>query len=923
MAVDPPIENEYVMGGSNKNKPPAMAKWLVFNFTKDGLHEEFIGDLQEIYQGRIIARGKFHARLMYWIDVLHLLIGFSSINLFRDQINFTIMFKNYFTTAFRNITKHKAYSAINLAGLTLGLACSMLIFQYVTIEKGADSFHENIDKIYRVALQEELNGQTNEPFSQIFRGVGDVLMDEIPEVENLTRTYSHFFQQGPTISYLANDETRHTFRDISSLLVDTTFLSVFSFPLLAGDPATAVQQPGAILVTETMAQKLFGDEDPMGKIVHYTLGSINIDFTITGILKNTPDNSHIQFDVVVPQDIFLSMVPEERLSAWVWRIRNYSTYISVRENADIEKIENVLTDRLNLHINSNIENAITYKAVLQPMKSVYFDRETDLGMTVGGRTQSTYHTGNERTVYFLTVIGIITLAIAFISYTNLSTIRSIDRAREVGIRKVAGAGKSTLKWQFFFEASLMNVLALSLAALLLFMLLPTISSYLQINITPSSWLDRSFLMLFGGVFLLGVALSGWYPAFVLSSFKPIAALKGNNAGHSGKSTLRKVLIVLQYTPAIALLVCMSVVYQQLNFMRDRDIGLDMGTLITVRSPRILPDEMSSAEAEMALRNEIYTLSSVEHVTYAGNQAGRGLNFQRQFQVDSAGQFGILDVLGTGIDHEFIDVYGLELLAGTAFREGDMTARRNTDPNWARNVLVNETMVRKCGFKNNEDAIGHIIKPLDAGRSYKIQGVLEDFNWSSLHQETQPVILWYKPENAFLTVKLSSADIADPIAQIKSIYNRLFPDEVFLYEMTDAVFKEQYREDEQFANLFGIFSLVGIFIASLGLYGLSAFTTARRSKEVGIRKVLGSSVNSVVGLLSKDFLLLVLLAFLLACPIAWFTMSSWLDNFAFKTELTFIPFITAGFGAILIAAITVSWKAYKAATVNPVDVLKNE
>jgi len=900
-----------------------MAKWLVFNFTKDGLHEEFIGDLQEIYQGRIIARGKFHARLMYWIDVLHLLIGFSSINLFRDQINFTIMFKNYFTTAFRNITKHKAYSAINLAGLTLGLACSMLIFQYVTIEKGADSFHENIDKIYRVALQEELNGQTNEPFSQIFRGVGDVLMDEIPEVENLTRTYSHFFQQGPTISYLANDETRHTFRDISSLLVDTTFLSVFSFPLLAGDPATAVQQPGAILVTETMAQKLFGDEDPMGKIVHYTLGSINIDFTITGILKNTPDNSHIQFDVVVPQDIFLSMVPEERLSAWVWRIRNYSTYISVRENADIEKIENVLTDRLNLHINSNIENAITYKAVLQPMKSVYFDRETDLGMTVGGRTQSTYHTGNERTVYFLTVIGIITLAIAFISYTNLSTIRSIDRAREVGIRKVAGAGKSTLKWQFFFEASLMNVLALSLAALLLFMLLPTISSYLQINITPSSWLDRSFLMLFGGVFLLGVALSGWYPAFVLSSFKPIAALKGNNAGHSGKSTLRKVLIVLQYTPAIALLVCMSVVYQQLNFMRDRDIGLDMGTLITVRSPRILPDEMSSAEAEMALRNEIYTLSSVEHVTYAGNQAGRGLNFQRQFQVDSAGQFGILDVLGTGIDHEFIDVYGLELLAGTAFREGDMTARRNTDPNWARNVLVNETMVRKCGFKNNEDAIGHIIKPLDAGRSYKIQGVLEDFNWSSLHQETQPVILWYKPENAFLTVKLSSADIADPIAQIKSIYNRLFPDEVFLYEMTDAVFKEQYREDEQFANLFGIFSLVGIFIASLGLYGLSAFTTARRSKEVGIRKVLGSSVNSVVGLLSKDFLLLVLLAFLLACPIAWFTMSSWLDNFAFKTELTFIPFITAGFGAILIAAITVSWKAYKAATVNPVDVLKNE
>ena len=924
MAVDPTVENEYVMGGVNKKKPPAMPKWLVFKFTGNMLHEEFIGDLHEIYQDRVMASGRFHARLMYWIDVLHLLIGFSSFDLFRSQINFTIMFKNYFTTAVRNTTKHKAYSAVNLAGLTLGLACSMLIFQYVTIEKGADSFHENIDKIYRVALQEELNGQAKEPFSRIFRGVGDVLMDEIPEVENLTRTYSHFFQQGPTIGYIVNDETRHTFRDIRSLLVDTTFLSVFSFPLLAGDPATALQQPGAILVTETMAQKLFGDEDPMGKVVHYTLGSITNDFIIAGILKDAPDNSHIQFDVVIPQDILLSLMPEERLSRFVWRQRNYTTYISVRENADIEKMENILTDRLNRHINSNIDrNAITYKAVLQPMKSVYFDRDTDLGMTVGGRTQSTYHTGNEQIVYFLTVIGIITLAIAFISYINLSTIRSIDRAREVGVRKVAGAGKSTLKWQFFFEASLMNVIALLLAVLLLFILLPTINSYLQINITPSSWLNRSFLMLFGGVFLLGVALSGWYPAFVLSSFKPIAALKGNNTASSGKSTLRKVLIVFQYTPAIALLVCMSVVYQQLNFMRDKDIGLDMGTLITVRSPKILPEEMSStAEAEMALRNEIYTLSSVEHVTYAGNQAGRGLNLQRQFQVDSAGQFGTLEVLGTGIDHEFIDVYGLELLAGKGFREGDKSMRGNTDPNWVPNILVNETTVRKCGFKNNEDAIGHIIRSQD-GLRFNIQGVLEDFNWFSLHQETQPVILWYWPLNAFLTIKLSSSDIAGSIAQIKSIHNRLFPDEVFLYEMTDEVFKEQYREDEQFANLFGIFSLVGILIASLGLFGLSAFTTARRSREVGIRKVLGASVNSVVGLLSRDFLFLVLLAFLLACPIAWFTMSSWLDNFAFKTELTFIPFIAAGLGAILVAVITVSWKAYKAATVNPVDVLKNE
>ena len=335
----------------------------------------------------------------------------------------------------------------------------------------------------------------------------------------------------------------------------------------------------------------------------------------------------------------------------------------------------------------------------------------------------------------------------------------------------------------------------------------------------------------------------------------------------------------------------------------------------------MPEDMNSRQAESVLKNEVMALSSVASVSFTGNQAGRGLNFTVPFQVDSAGLPGIQLAIGSGVDHDFANVYGLELLAGEPFREG-MAHNAGGHNQRISKVLVNETAVGIWGFKRNEDAVGQIVTSLD-GQKFYIHGVLEDFNWSSVHSKTQPVMFWYTPANRFMTIKLSSPGFNTPLKEIKSVYDKLFPEDVFHYEMTDAVFKDQYREDEKFAYLFGVFSGISILIASLGLFGLSAFTAARRSREVGIRKVLGASVNHIVKLLSKEFPLLILIAFLFACPIAWLTMGNWLKNFAFRIDMTAIPFIASGLAALIIAITTVGWKTFNAATANPVDVLKSE
>lgn len=906
------------------NRPPRWAEKLLQWYCAPHLLEEIQGDLLEVYKYQVSVNGRRKARWDYVQNVLEFVGPYTlrrksseSPSLFN-----TGMLKNYFITALRNIMRHPTYSFINVTGLTLGLMSSMLIFQYVTFENGSDRFHKKADKIYRIAFKRVVNDSPRETASQIFIGAGDAFTQQIPEIERFTRIRADFFQEGPTISYIQKGE-RTGFKDIRSIIVDSTFLSVFSFPLAEGDRHTALRQPKAILLTQSTARKIFGDENAIGRTVEYGLTHGLHTFTVTGVLQDVPANSHIQFDVLIPMETFIEVagMSAAELSDLAWEMREFTTYVEVRRGADIEKIQKMMTaiTARNLNIDEIGDNTKLI-AELQPLRKLYFDRKTDLGFTGFGSMQVCARTGNERMVYFFTVIAIITLAVSLMSYINLSTVRSLDRAKEVGIRKVVGAHKANLKLQFFLESTMINLAALILAVLFIFLLMPTVNPILRTNFTVTNWFSESFLLVFGSIFMLGVFLSGLYPAFVLSSFRPMAALKGKVNTLTERVNLRKALVILQYTPAIALLVCTIVVFSQLNFMRNMDVGLEMDKLVTVRTARFLPDGMRSRDGEAIMKKEVQKLASIEAVSFAGNQAGRGLNFSIPFSSD-AGSEGLHFLLGTGIDHDFTRVYGLKLLGGEGFRE-DMESHYDEGEQEAVRVLINVTAMRLLGIKEIENAVGSVVISADNQRYY-IQGVLDDFNWSSAHKATDPVMLWYRPANRFMTLKIASADLNSTLMEVKSIYNRLFPDDVFHYEMADDVFKYQYGDDEQFANLFGVFSGMAILIASLGLFGLSAFSADRRSKEVGIRKVLGATVNQLVHLLSREFLLLVLISFVIASPFAWLVMHNWLHTFAFRIELTALPFMAAGIGALVIALFAVSWKAISAAGRNPVNVLKAE
>jgi putative ABC transport system permease protein len=905
------------------NNPPEWAHKLLQLFCAADQLEEVSGDLLEEYHYQVKLNGH---RKAYW-DYVISVAGF--IQPFRRKRNsdqhstplFTsIMWKNYLTSAVRNFARNRVYSLINLAGLTLGLVSSMLIFQYVIFENSADSFHTKSDHLYRIAINRVTGKGTPEILSQIFLAAGETFKAEIPEVENFTRIRADFFQEGPTISYTHADE-KIAFKDVRSIIVDSTFLNVFTFPLVRGDEASALTLPNSILVTESTAQRLFGESDPIGKTIEYSMNQGPQSLQVAGVLKDLPANSHIQFDVVIPLEHYLGNFSERQRRS-PWGFREFTTYVQLRSGSDAKKVEAVMTDIIDRVIGEDLrEDNTTMTAHLQPMKSLYFDRETDLGITGFGSAIVATRTGNERMVYFFTVIAIITLGIALMSYINLSTVRSLDRAKEVGIRKVVGAHKHNLKVQFFMESTLMNVTALVIAIVFVMLLMPTFNAFVQTNFTWTSWFNQTFLILFGTVFIVGALLSGLYPAFILSSFMPIVALKGKVGSFTSRSGLRKVFVVLQYAPAIALLVCTIVVYHQLDFMRNMDVGLEMDKLITIRSARFLPEGMISREAEAAFKTEIRTISAVESASYAGNQAGRGLNFLVPFAIDSAGQAGIKFIKGSGVDHEFADVFGLKLLAGEPFTEG--TTPRSFEGESILTVLVNETTVRTWGIKKNSDAVARVVTDANGNRYY-VQGVLEDFNWSSVHKATDPVMLWYTPNNRFMTIRIAAgADFNHTLAQIKNIYDKLFPMDVFHYEFADDVYNRQYGEDEKFARLFGIFSGMAILIASLGLFGLSAFSAERRSREVGIRKVMGANVGQIVRLLSKEFIVLVFISFLIASPIAWLVMYSWLQNFAFHIGLTAIPFLVAGLGAVVIAIITVSVKSMSVANTNPVKVLRAE
>lgn len=814
------------------------------------------------------------------------------------------MFKNYLKIAFRNLRGKKGFSLINIAGLSIGLTCCLLIFQYVAFEYSFDRFHENENNVYRILQSYARSGEEMEiGHSFTAQALAPALKQGVPDIEEITRVHS----DNAIISTHGRPE--NAFEEDGILYVDPGFLKMFTFPRISGDAASTLTS-GTALLSQAAAKKYFGTADPIGQVLEVT-GAVEMSFKIAGVLQDAPANSHLQFEMLLPMEDLLrseryNAEPEE---GWSWN--NFSTYIQLHPEANRASAERKMTEQYLAYRGEIIKQQGARAALqLQPLKDVHLNADVLGAVDIV--------TGSYRTVYFFVVIGLVTLVIALVNYVNLATARAVNRSHEVGVRKVVGAHRSQLITQFLCESALTNIIAACIAIAIAAALIPVVNDLAETRLSVTMWMDAGFWTAFLATLATGTVLAGLYPAFVLSSFRPAAVLKGKSGSFAAHLWLRRGLVVLQFSASIVLVAGTAIVYNQLSFMRNMDLGLDLERILTVQAPRVLPEQVDPATATGTFLQELRRLPSVTEASASSTVPGQGFNWNgaaiRKATDDDA---NAIRGVATYIDTAFAALYGLEPVAGRDF--ADITISDDENAPWM--VMINQTATKSLGFSSPEEAVDQALNI--GGYDARIIGVYRDFNWSSAHQEQQNIVFGHTNAGRHVSLRLATNDLPAAISSIQDVYDRLFPGNVFNYAFADEAFDQQYRNDQRFAKLFCISAGMAIFIACLGLLGLVAFTAQQRTKEIGMRKVLGATVPSIVTLLSKDFLKLVALGFLLAVPVAWYTMNQWLENFAYKIEIGPQTFLLSGLVALLIALVTLSWQSIKAAMANPVNSLRNE
>lgn len=889
---------------SKATPPQWMDKVLEF-FCASHLLEEVMGDLHERFHLRAKKVGASKARKYYLREVL----SFARPYIIKRKISNVpllkiAMIKNYFKIAYRSLLSKKVYSCINIIGLSIGITCCMLIFQYVNFEKSFDQFHTHESEIYRI-LPGFGRGGEKVAFDGAFtsQAMAPAFKEAIPEIAHITRVHP----DNIIVSDAAHPDK--VFEEEQVLYADRDFLEIFSFPVVAGD-SRQMLKPGTALLSLEAAQKYFGEDSPLGKTLS-VLGRVEQDYRVVGVFSDVPANSHLQFEVLLSIDGLLinGDYATEPEGGWSWN--NFGTYVELHPDSDPVLTEKKLTEAYLSHRGEALEHQGFKSAIkLQPLKDIH------LNATVAGPLNEVM--GSSRTVYFFTVIGLVTFFIALINYINLTTARALNRAREVGIRKVIGAQKIQLIIQFLCDSALTNIIALVLALAATASLIPRVNEIAQTHLTRELWLQSGFWLIVLSALVASTLLSGLYPAFILSSFKPMTVLKGKLNSSSSGVWLRQGLVVLQFAASIILIAGTVIIYDQLDYMRARDLGLNIDQVLTIEGPRNLAEEVDPSSATASFLYELRKIPGIEQTAASHSLPGQGFIWNgasiRKAADDPA---NAIRGVATYIDTSFAKLYGMELVAGRGF-EG-ITLSDDEDAVWP--VVINETTVKSLGFKNAAVAINEMLNI--GGYEAQIIGVYKDFNWTSAHQEQQNIVLGASSSGRHISLRLSTSDLPATISKIESIYNQFFPANVFNYSFVDQIFDQQYKNDVRFATLFGLFAGLAIFIACLGLFGLAYFTAQQRKKEIGVRKVLGASVGNVVKLLSLDFVRLVIIGFIVAVPVAWYIMDQWLADFAYRIEIGAWVFLLAGLVALFIALLTVSGQSIKAAISNPVDSLREE
>lgn len=875
------------MSSKNRNpkRTPIYARFLFHLILPDSDCWNLMGDYEEIYNDIIRYEGLWMAN--FWL--IKQVVKSWPLYLY-DSIRWRMsMFKNYLTIAFRNILKQKAYSFINIAGLALGMACCLFILLWVMDELSSDRFHENAEYLYRVEQDQNYSGE-NFHVNVTPYPMGPALTEEIPEILQscrITNPGEQLFRYGEK-AFFENGITA----------VDTNFLNMFTFPLLKGDKNTALADPYNILVTEEIAEKYFGVEDPIGKTV--TLNN-NYAFTVTGVLNKVPDNSQYQFDMLIPFH-YIREIGQYNES---WSSNNIPTLVQLVPNALITDVNEKITKLRHKKVMESIADAERRRQFIdRPMLQFSLNRLTDIylrGYFGFGRPM-----GNIQYVYIFIVIASFVLLIACINFMNLATARSAGRAREVGLRKVVGAFKSHLIGQFYGEAILLSFLSLFLALLLVGLLLPQFNTISGKTLALSALFTWKFLLGMIFITLLTGILSGSYPALYLSAFQPVAVLKGALGAGLKSATFRKILVVVQFSLSVLLIIGTSIIYKQVDFMRKKELGYDKEHLIYFPLRGETKDFYASLKEELKNDPRVVNVTATwQRPTSFGANAG-GAQWEGKDPEENV-------LIGmNSVDFDYVETMGIEMAEGRAFNK---TFSTDTAGAW----IVNEEVVK---LMNVESAVNMNFRFI--GAEGPIVGVMKNYHYQSIQSRIDPLALLVVPSYFnFMVIRLGSGDIPDALAYVQETWERMIPNYPFDYQFLDEDFDRMFRSEERMGTLLQTFTGLAIVIACLGLFGLASFTAEQRTKEIGIRKVLGASTPKLLYLLNKEFTKWVVVANVIAWPAAYFILSRWLQEFAYRTSLPWWIFIGSGVIALAGALLTVSYQSLKAALINPADSLKYE
>jgi len=801
------------------------------------------------------------------------------------------MIKNYFLIAWRNLWKNKVYSAINIFGLAIGMSACIIIMVFVFYEKSFDGMHtKNIYRLDEVQKFEGMVAPQNVALSMF--PMAPTLKQEFPEVVNVTRV------RRTERANMVLGENRLVLPAL--LFVDTTFLQMFNFDLIRGNRETALQKPNSILLTEESAQKLFGKEDPMGKtILRY--GRDTVSFTVTGILKNIPGNSHMQFDGLAS---FNTIYRPQDMENWGgnWLV----TYLELKDHTNIAAMEAKFPAYLKRHMEG--DGWKFYELFLQSLKDVHAN-STDIT-----HDYINYQKFDRKYVYIFSIIGLIVLIIACINFMNLSTARSAGRAREVGVRKSIGAKRGQLALQFLVESVLIASLALVIAVTMALFLMPAVSRLsdrsLSLPLISQSWLIP---VLLGSTIVVGL-IAGLYPAAYLSSFNPVTVLKGTMLTGNNKSLFRNMLVISQFTGAVFLIIATVFAVKQLRFMQDKDPGFNKDQVL------VIPLNNTANKNYDNIKQTLLGSTTIKGVTASQQRLGNNLH---QTGVTFHGNGPVRELASSQVvvDHDYLTLYDIKLVAGKNFSS---EASEN-----ASTYIVNEALAKEL-LKDDpkapiESVIGKMFGFGGMDSSGRIIGVAKDFNFNSLHHKIETLCIFNQKDWGYgeMSVKINGANAGASIKFISDTWAKLVPDIPFEYKFLDQHFEEMYRADNQVSKIIGILASLAIVIACLGLFGLASYSAERRTKEVGIRKVLGAGVFNLAALLSGSFIKLVSVSILIAWAISWVLVRKWLQDFAYRIDMSWWVFIIAAVLAILIAIVTVSFQAIKAAIANPVNSLRSE